>query len=305
MSGNALWADIICYILSALIVFVTLFLIFIYIKTKELHSYPCYLNITISLVISIDNILRLIPFTSGKNDDNDHKNELGCKLQGYALVLFDKLMLVTMTIYSITTTFGMVKYEQYQKYEKCSFISLTITGIILSLGTSILFMLNGAKKYGEICYVIYKEEELKVDKELIDTIVTSFLYFINFICNIYLLYHIKKVINESENENDEKKVKDYSFHFWKYFVNFWLNNLTFIMVILIIKDKFFHINEIITLSYVFLSLLIVIFYAMNLRVLKEGKKLILCKKEIKEPFQIDEDEDDEEEQIEFGELTSL
>ena len=297
MSANDFLTDIICYFMSGLIVVVTLSLIIIYIKTKELHSYPCYLNIALSLIISIDNVLRLIPF---------YKNEkIGCKFQGYSLVLFDKLMLVTMTIYSLTTTFGMVileKYEQseYEKYEKKCFLILTISGLIISLGSSILFMLNGVQKYGEICYVIYKEEKLKVDKKLIDTIVTSFLYFINFICNIYLLYYIRNIIEESREEGDIKKVDNYTFHFWKYFVNFWLNNLTFIMVILIILDKFFHINDIISLSYVCLSLLIVIFYALNFRVLREGKKLILCKKEKEEILQREDEEDDDE--IEFGVL---
>ena len=72
------------------------------------------------------------------------------------------------------------------------------------------------------------------------------------------------------------------------------------MVILIILDKFFHINDIISLSYVCLSLLIVIFYALNFRVLREGKKLILCKKEKEEILQREDEEDDDE--IEFGVL---
>jgi len=58
----------ICTGFSILIIFVTAFLILVYWKTKALHSYPCYFNIILSLVIEIDNILRIIPFYD--NPDN-------------------------------------------------------------------------------------------------------------------------------------------------------------------------------------------------------------------------------------------
>ena len=55
-----------CFTFNIIIIFITTYLIIIYAKTKSLHSYPCYFNILLSSVISLDNIVRLI-----KVIDND------------------------------------------------------------------------------------------------------------------------------------------------------------------------------------------------------------------------------------------
>ena len=294
-------ASIICYITSIIIVLITLCLIFIYAKTKELHSYPCYFNILLSSVISLDNFLRLIPFYDHKGTTLSSESK-GCQFQGFTLALLDKFMLTTMTIYSIISFLGLIKYDFYKKYEKIIFIILTITGFLISLIMAILFSLNGVVNYEDVCYVRYKrknnEPELKVNKVVIDAIVTSILFVINLYCIIRLLIYIYLLIKESKKENNENKAKNYYFHFWKYFVDFLLTSSTFIMVILIILDAFFDDDELISLSYVFLSLLIVIFFTINSRVIKEGKKLILCKKEEEEKKTKIEEMDGVEDEIE-------
>jgi len=266
----------ICFGFNILIVLVTTCLIIIYVKVKDLHSYPCYFNILLSVVISINNIARLI--NPGENSDN-----IGCKIQGFILALFDKLMLTTMTIYSIVTYLGIVNLEFYKENEKRIFIISTILSILISLIIAILFLLNGVVIYDDVCYVRSSIDEtvrnLKVNKILIDIIVNSILLVINFYCILHLLIYVFRIMIESKKKNDQIRLKNYCFFFFKYLIIFILNNITFIMVILIIADKFFEEDELTSLFYIILSFFIVLFYTVNMRVLNEGKNIICCKKE--------------------------
>lgn len=287
-----------CIILSSLIGLITISLIFIYIKTKEMHSYAGYLNIIFCFVVLVNNILRLIPTfdDDGDYDANKdrHNDGIGCKIQGFALALFDKLLLVIMTIYSIITTFGMIKYESFKRKEKCNFIALILTGFFFALILTILFTINGIDSGDDICYVKGGD---KINKKTVDTIATSFLFAINIYCNIRLLIFIRKLMNEKRMSitGDPKSLKNYSFYLKKYFAIFLLNDFTFIMVILIILDKYSDKDEIISLSYIILNLLIIVFYAINGRVFREWKKLICCeKKDDKISIREDEDEEDED-----------
>ena len=151
--------NFIIFIPSSIIVIFTIFLIIIYAKTKELHSYPCYFNILLSSVISIDNVLRLIPTFEDKNKDIDPNDKLACRFQGFNLALFDKFMLTTMTIYSIISFLGLVKYQFYKNNEKLLFIILIIIGFLISLFLAILFMLNGVTNYDDVCYVKAEKDD--------------------------------------------------------------------------------------------------------------------------------------------------
>ena len=263
-----------CIGFNALIILITTCLIIIYVKVKDLHSYPCYFNILLSAVISIDNIARLI--NPGKDSDS-----IGCKIQGFILALFDKLMLTTMTIYSIVAYLGIINLEFYKGNEKSIFIISTILSFLISLIIAILFILNGVVVYDDVCYVrSYTDKtvpNLKVNKEIIDVIVNSILLVVNFYCILRLLIYIIKIILESKKNNEERVLKEYFFFFLKYLIIFILNNMTFIMVILIIFDKFE--SEFTSLFYIILSFFIILFYTVNMRVLHEGKNIICCKKE--------------------------
>ena len=83
--------------------------------------------------------------------------------------------------------------------------------------------------------------------------------------------------------------------------------ITFTTVILIIIDKFLESNILKSLCYVVCSLFIVIIFTINSRILKEGKNILLCKKENKRNDLLEENEDEEEddnEGIEFGNAKS-
>ena len=63
-------------------------------------------------------------------------------------------------------------------------------------------------------------------------------------------------------------------------------------------DKIFISDEAISLCYVILSLFIVLFYTLNLRVLKEGKNILCCRNE--ESTEDNGRDEDENEEIEIG-----
>ena len=303
---------IICYILSLIIVIITIFLIFIYAKTTELHSYPCYFNILLSTVISIDNILRLIPVYEDDKKEENPNHKFLCKFQGFSLALLDKFMLSTITIFSIISYMGLVFYSTYIKTEKCLFIFSTITGFLISLILAIIFMLNGVDNNDDVCYVKSKrdnesEKELKVDKELIDLISTSILFTINLYCIIHTLFYIYKEIKERSYNGKDNRIKNYYSHFWKFVIILIVIIITFTTVILIIIDKFLESNILKSLCYVVCSLFIVIIFTINSRILKEGKNILLCKKENKRNDLLEENEDEEEddnEGREFGNAKS-
>ena len=203
----------ISFIPSLIIVIFTIFLIIIYSK-KELHSYPCYFNIILSSVISIDNVLRLIPVYEDKNSKEEGKkpnDKFICKFQGFSLALFDKLMLTTMTIYSIISFLGLVKYQFYKSHERCLFITLIVIGFLISLFLAILFILNGVTNYDDVCYVKAdkendNDEDLKVNKQLIDILVTSILLLINIYCIGHILFFLYGEIKENKNDDNKKKI---------------------------------------------------------------------------------------------------
>ena len=295
----------ISFIPSFIIVIFTIFLIIIYSKTK-LHSYPCYFNIILSSVISIDNVLRLIPVYEDKNSKEEGKkpnDKFICKFQGFSLALFDKLMLTTMTIYSIISFLGLVKYQFYKSHERCLFITLIVIGFLISLFLAILFILNGVTNYDDVCYV-KADKDLKVNKQLIDILVTSILLLINIYCISHTLVYLFKTSQECKTNGDIRKSNNYLYHFWKYLIDLILTFLTFLMVILIIADKFIDSSPLIeSFIYVMFSLLIVLFFTINSRILKEIKRLLCCKAEEKSSSNI-EVEDDEDEGIEISNINN-
>ena len=274
----------ICTGFSILIIFITAFLIIVYSKTKALHSYPCYFNIILCLVIEIDNILRIIPFYDNPNnyDENDIirlvkiGDSYGCFFQGYALAFFDRIMLTTMTMYSAISFLGLVTFDFYKKYEKKIFIFLIIISFLIPLIMIIAFIQNIVEQNDDVCQMtFYKDKnELNIIKFIFDLVFTCILFFINLYSLLHLLIYICKLINKYKEKNQIQRVENFYFHFWKFVANLILTIITFTFVIIIKLDKIDWSDETLSLIYIILSLFIVLFYTLNLRVLKEGKNIL-------------------------------
>ena len=295
----------ICTGFSILIIFITAFLIIVYSKTKALHSYPCYFNIILCLVIEIDNILRIIPFYDNPNnyDENDIirlvkiGDSYGCFFQGYALAFFDRIMLTTMTMYSAISFLGLVTFDFYKKYEKKIFIFLIIISFLIPLIMIIAFIQNIVEQNDDVCQMtFYKDKnELNIIKFIFDLVFTCILFFINLYSLLHLLIYICKLINKYKEKNQIQRVENFYFHFWKFVANLILTIITFTFVIIIKLDKIDWSDETLSLIYIILSLFIVLFYTLNLRVLKEGKNILCCRNE--ETSEDNNNEEDEEIEI--------
>lgn len=297
--GDSIFSSI-SWAMNIVIILTTFYLIFIYIKSPSFRSYPCYYNIILSFVIFIDNVLRLynaalsgqdIP-DGGKGSDDTN---LACKIQAFSLSLFDKLMLILLTVNSIHMYIGVVKVSFYQKIAKKFFIMSLILSIAISLALSIIFSFNeDPAKLESICY-----PKANDTKKIIDTIVTSILFIADSFCTIKLLLHLTKSLKEAKA--DKFRVSNYNYHFWRIFWSLLIDSFTFFIVLIIINDCFFLNNgDLIDLFYVSTCLLIDLFYTFNNVVIKESRKLFKCpkqeqKEEDEEKFNVLSDKEEKNE----------
>ena len=149
------------WIMIGLIILITLFLCSIYIISKSFRSYPCYLNIILSFVILMDNILRLI---------SSPQTNWFCKTQAFLLAVFDKLMLTVMTINAYLTYLGFSNNEFYKQHIKKLFIISNVIGLLISIIFGTVFSIKeNVSVYPNVCYV--GSSELKESCDIIITII--------------------------------------------------------------------------------------------------------------------------------------
>ena len=258
-------------IMSSIIIIITIILILIYIRDEKFHDYPCYFNIFLSVVISLDNLFRVLPISKESDYDNP---SWSCKIQSFILIFLDKLVLFSITVYSIIQFLGVVKFRTYKKYQRLIFyLSLSIS-IISSLILGLIFCIKHVRKtkHGHFCYV--HTGETNEFKELSDSIITSSLFSINLYCIINIILFILKEINKKE----ERKKMQLNMHFWRFFIYLYLNTFTFYVAILLINESLFVQNESKHLTYVTVTFFVHLFYTLNMPALYGFINLLTCKK---------------------------
>ena len=126
-------------ILNIFTIIISLYLFFLFIKSKSFHTYPCYNIIIFSLIILLDNILRILPLS---DDDNTTETVMEY-IQAYLLVLFDKLILATLATQAFIFYLGVVKTKFYYDHEKAIFIiPFIINLLICNAITAIYIVVN-------------------------------------------------------------------------------------------------------------------------------------------------------------------
>ena len=279
---------ILLWVMNFLIIAISLYLLIIYIVSKSFRSYPCYLNIILSFVIAIDNILRLLRL--------EDSGTIVCYFQAFTLALFDKLIFSSITVNTFLTYIGVKKYELFKAKMKILFLASNIIGLIIGLIFAIFFIImDEPQKYENVCYV-----KSSSYKEISDTITTFFLFLINSYCNLNLLLYLLKVIKELYVIG--RNVKDFSKHFFRIFISLIITTISFLIVILIINDSLFFEDDLIDLCYITICLILDLFFTFNKTVINETYKLFCCKKDMEEkekendPIELDnknEKEDDD------------
>jgi hypothetical protein len=222
-------------------------------------------------LITLDNLIRLIPGGKGTGVDNGEPEEVICHIQAFSLTFLDKLMLVLMTSYSIINYLGSSKLQFYRKNLKYIFIILTVVSIIISLISTLLFYLKGISNRSEYCYVETKQEF----KQILDTIITSILLLISLFCIIKILINIYRLKKERENDTSQG-IETIKSHFCRFIVHFIISFITFTYVILLILKQIPFDNFAKDLIYVLLSLIVELFFTVNSELIREIIRILTC-----------------------------
>jgi hypothetical protein len=260
-------------ILSIVIALFTILIIIIYCKGDSFKSYPCYFNIFFCLSITLDNLLRLIQI---KREDKGNEVTVWCLIQALSLSLFDKIILNSITIYSIIHYLGFYKQEFYENNLKKIFITLVIINIFISCILTFIFSLLGIDSDGEVCYV-NTDESLK---KILDSIYTCILLFIDIICILSLLYGLIKLSKQYKESKDYRNSKS-NLYICRFLFDLFLNIITFGYILILINkilklDKEYKFLK--DLIYIVLCLIMELFFTINSELFKEFMRLLTCNK---------------------------
>ncbi len=263
---------IVTIIINIFIILISLYLFFLFVKSKQFHTIPCYNMIMFSLILCIDNIFRIIPF----GDEVQTYNFMEYT-QAFVLVWFDKLILATLSMQALIYYLGVTKTNFYYAHEKAIFAITFIISIIITLVLSIIYIkLFGLTKYGIYYYCDDPDKEpYKGVKAKIDTIFNSIYVTINIFCILGTLYYIWKK-GKKATLGDQQDI-DYKSQVLKTIFMFLINNWAFLLSFLIIYDLINY--NYIDIIYLTTCLVIDLFISINKTVINETQ-VIFCRKKV-------------------------
>ena len=255
---------IVTLVMNGLIILISIYVLFLYIKSEQFHSYSCAYIVILSISILVDNILRVIPI--GRQD---HINALSY-IQAFILTSLDKYILLALTMQVFIIYLGIMKTNFYYAHKKAIFYISFFSGLGLSFLIGGLFLMNGLT-----CYGLYNYVDDLGNKGTFDTIFNSvFLGLNTFFCIIIIL---NICIRKEEIEKEMLNENDYEHDLNRMILIFITNTLFYVESFLIIYDKLPVPDNYIDLVYIITCLIINLIYTINKVVIKETKK-IFCKK---------------------------
>ena len=255
---------IVTLVMNGLIILISIYVLFLYIKSEQFHSYSCAYIVILSISILVDNILRVIPI--GRQD---HINALSY-IQAFILTSLDKYILLALTMQVFIIYLGIMKTNFYYAHKKAIFYISFFSGLGLSFLIGGLFLMNGLT-----CYGLYNYVDDKGNKGTFDTIFNSvFLGLNTFFCIIIIL---NICIRKEEIEKEMLNENEYEHDLYRIIIIFIANSFIYIESFLIIYDKLPVPDNYIDLVYIITCLIINLIYTINKVVIKETKK-IFCKK---------------------------
>jgi hypothetical protein len=255
-------------IISIIISLFTILIIYIYFKGESFKSYPCYFNIFFCIAITLDNLLRLI-----QNTDLT----AWCWIQALSLSLLDKIILNSITIYSIIHFLGIHYQRFYEKNLKGIYITLIIINISISLLLTLIFAFkDNLSKGSEVCYV-NTNNDLKI---ILDTIYTILLLLIDILCISSIIYGVCRLSRNYKESQDALKMSASRKYVCRFIIDLLINIITFGYILLLINKKLEFIPKehkyIKDIIYIVLCLIIELFFTINSELFKELMRLITC-----------------------------
>ena len=259
------WLYVSTFVLIGLIILIVLYVIFIYIKSKEFHSYSCAYIIIFNISILIDNIFRIIPVSDDKT-----KYKWLQFIQAFILASLDKYILLALTLQVFIIYLGIMKTDFYYKHKKAIFYITFFTSMGLSFLMGGLFLLGDVTDYGLYWYT--KDNSIK---KIFDNIFNSvFLTLNTFFCIIVI---INICIRKEEIEKGMLNENDYEHDLNRMIIIFITNTLIYVESFIIIHDVINIKGVYIDLIYLVSCLIVTLIYSINKFVINETKK-IFCKK---------------------------
>ena len=259
------WLYVSTFVLIGLIILIVLYVIFIYIKSKEFHSYSCAYIIILNISILIDSIFRIIPV-----GDDKTKYKWLQYIQAFILASLDKYILLDLTLQVFIIYLGIMKTDFYYKHKKAIFYITFFTGMGLSFLMGGLFLLGDVTDYGLYWYT--KDNSIK---KIFDNIFNSvFLTLNTFFCIIVI---INICIRKEEIEKEMLNENDYEHDLNRMIIIFITNTLIYVESFIIIHDVINIKGVYIDLIYLVSCLIVTLIYSINKFVINETKK-IFCKK---------------------------
>ena len=259
------WLYVSTFVLIGLIILIVLYVIFIYIKSKEFHSYSCAYIIILNISILIDSIFRIIPV-----GDDKTKYKWLQYIQAFILASLDKYILLDLTLQVFIIYLGIMKTDFYYKHKKAIFYITFFTSMGLSFLMGGLFLLGDVTDYGLYWYT--KDNSIK---KIFDNIFNSvFLTLNTFFCIIVI---INICIRKEEIEKEMLNENDYEHDLNRMIIIFITNTLIYVESFIIIHDVINIKGVYIDLIYLVSCLIVTLIYSINKFVINETKK-IFCKK---------------------------
>ena len=259
------WLYVSTFVLIGLIILIVLYVIFIYIKSKEFHSYSCAYIIILNISILIDSIFRIIPV-----GDDKTKYKWLQYIQAFILASLDKYILLDLILQVFIIYLGIMKTDFYYKHKKAIFYITFFTGMGLSFLMGGLFLLGELTDYGLYWYI--KDNSIK---KIFDNIFNSvFLTLNTFFCIIVI---INICIRKEEIEKGMLNENDYEHDLNRMIIIFITNTLIYVESFIIIHDVINIKGVYIDLIYLVSCLIVTLIYSINKFVINETKK-IFCKK---------------------------
>ena len=259
------WLYVSTFVLIGLIILMVLYVIFIYIKSKEFHSYSCAYIIILNISILIDSIFRIIPV-----GDDKTKYKWLQFIQAFILASLDKYILLALTLQVFIIYLGIMKTDFYYKHKKAIFYITFFTSMGLSFLMGGLFLLGDVTDYGLYWYT--KDNSIK---KIFDNIFNSvFLTLNTFFCIIVI---INICIRKEEIEKGMLNENDYEHDLNRMIIIFITNTLIYVESFIIIHDVINIKGVYIDLIYLVSCLIVTLIYSINKFVINETKK-IFCKK---------------------------
>ncbi len=271
-------------ILIVLMFIISLFFFILFIKSKAFNKYECYNIIIFILVILLDCLVRIIPFS----DDDDSSLNIFEYLQAFLLVFFDKIILAVLTTQIILFYLGVIHTKTFKNNDKIAFFISFAINIVICSSLSILYVcVGGIRLVDNRRYLYCKSSKLK---DISDPIFDSVYLIANLYCSLFLISYLFRKIKEVEKGLTEDY--DYKHNFKKAIIVTLLNIITFLESYLFIFEVLT--GEIADIIYLLTLLLISLFNCCNETIMKEAMK-IFCINKYKQRYGNDKKvkEDDE------------